>query len=113
MDNPDTGDSLLTDTVTSPTAGSNCPAGGGDARCTVTVAVVGAATLTFTRPSAATSATAGSDGALHDHGRELGPERVRRGAAFTDPLTGMLDDAAYDGDAAASSGTRDLRRPRT
>ena len=35
MNNPDTGDQSLTGTVTSPTAGSNCPAGRTDARCAV------------------------------------------------------------------------------
>ena len=37
VNNPDTGDKTLTNTVTSPTAGSNCPAGGTDPRCTATV----------------------------------------------------------------------------
>ncbi len=39
MDNPDTGNHLLASTVTSATAGSNCPAGGTDPRCTATVPV--------------------------------------------------------------------------
>ena len=39
VNNPDTGDKMLTNTVTSPTAGSNCPAGGTDPDCTATVDV--------------------------------------------------------------------------
>ena len=39
VDNPDTGDHLLASTLTSATAGSNCPAGSTDPRCTATVPV--------------------------------------------------------------------------
>ena len=58
--NPDTGNQVIVNTVTSPAAGSNCPAGGADPRCTSTVPVVGATTLTFTVTPGAASATAGS-----------------------------------------------------
>ena len=37
VNNPDTGDQVLSNTVTSAAAGSNCPAGGSDPRCTATV----------------------------------------------------------------------------
>ena len=37
VNNPDTGDHVLANTVTSATAGSNCPSGGTDPRCTATV----------------------------------------------------------------------------
>jgi large repetitive protein len=33
------------------------------------------------------------------------------GATFTDPLTGVLDDAAYNGDAAATAGTVSFTTP--
>ena len=59
VNNPDAGDRSLASTVTSPTSGSNCPAGGTDARCTVTVTVVNASTLTFTQAASASSAVAG------------------------------------------------------
>jgi large repetitive protein len=58
VNNPDTGNQLLP-AVTQATPGSNCPAGGTDARCSVTVTVVGASTLTFTQTAAAASAVAG------------------------------------------------------
>ena len=95
VDNPDTGDQTLANTVTSPRAGSNCPAGGTDPRCTVTLTVVSAATLTFTQPRPAASAVAG--GVVHYTITiaNSGPSPYT-GASFTDPLAGVLDDAAYD-----------------
>ena len=59
VDNPDTGDQILANTVTSATPGSNCAAGSTDPRCTVTVTVVNAATLTITAAAGAASAVAG------------------------------------------------------
>ena len=100
IDNPDTGDLILTNTVTSPAAGSNCPAASADPRCTVTLTVVSAATLTITAAAGAPSAVASgvvhytvtiANSGLSDYA----------GAAFTVPLDGVLDDAAYDNDAAA------------
>ena len=104
MNNPDTGDQSLTGTVISPTPGSNCPAGGGDARCTVTVTVVGATTLTFTQTAASSSAAAGGTVAYTITIANSGASPYT-GASFTDPLGGVLDDAAWDNDAAASAGT--------
>ena len=104
VNNPDTGDQSLTGTVVSPTPGSNCPAGGADARCTVTVTVVGASTLTFTQTAAASSAVAGGTVAYTITIANSGASPYT-GASFTDPLGGVLDDAAWDGDAVASSGT--------
>ncbi len=100
IDNPDTGDLSLASTVTSPTPGSNCPAGGTDPRCTVTVTVVSAATLTITAAAGAASAVAGgvvtytvtiANSGLSDY----------TGAAFTVPLGGVLGNAAYNNNAAA------------
>ena len=49
VNNPDTGDKSMASTVTSATAGNNCPVSGGtDMDCTTTVTVVNATTLTFT-----------------------------------------------------------------
>ena len=100
MDNPDTGDLVLANTVTSATPGSNCPAGGTDPRCTVTLTVVSAATLTITQTAGAASAVAG--GVVHYTitiaNSGLSPYA---GANVTDPLSGVLGDAAYNNDAAA------------
>ena len=104
VNNPDTGDQSLTGTVVSPTSGSNCPAGGSDARCTVTVTVVGATTLTFTQTAAAASAVAGGTVTYTITIANSGASPYT-GASFTDPLGGVLDDAAWGNDAVASSGT--------
>ena len=104
IDNPDTGNLVLANTVTSATAGSNCPASGADARCTVTVTVVSAASLTFTETAASASAVAG--GVVHytvTIANSAGSPYA--GASFTVPLSGVLDDATWDGNAGASSGT--------
>ncbi len=111
VDNPDTGDQSLAGTVTSPTAGSNCPAGGGtDARCTVTVTVVGASTLTFTQTAAAPSAAAGGTVSYTVTIANSGASPYN-GASFTDPLGGVLDDATWDGDAVASGGAVSYAAP--
>ena len=103
VNNPDTGDRTLTNTVTSATPGSNCPAGGGDARCTVTVTVVGADSLTFTQTAASASTVAGGVvGYTITIVNSAGSPYT--GASFADPLGGVLDDAAWDNDAAASGG---------
>jgi len=49
VDNPDTGGKVLTNTATSTTTGSNCPAGSTGSPCGVTVPVIGGA-LTVTSP---------------------------------------------------------------
>ena len=100
IDNPDTGDLILTNTVTSPTPGSNCAAGSADPRCTVTVTVVDAATLTITATAGAPSAVAGGvvkyTVTIANSG--LTPYA---GAAVTVPLSGVLGNAVYNNDAAA------------
>ena len=100
ISNPETGDLILANTVTSPTPGSNCAAASTDPRCTVTLTVVNAATLTITATAGAPSAVAGgvvnytitvANSGLSDYA----------GAALTVPLSGVLGGAAYDNDAAA------------
>ena len=110
MNNPDTGNLSLANTVTSATPGSNCPAGGQDARCTATVTVAGASTLTFTQTSAAASAVAGGTVAYTITIANSGASQYT-GASFTDPLTGVLDDAAYNNNAVASAGTVSFASP--
>ena len=110
VNNPDTGNLSLANTVTSATPGSNCPAGGQDARCTATVAVVGASTLTFTQTAAAASAVAGGTVAYTITIANSGASQYT-GASFTNPLTGVLDDAAYNHNAVASAGTVSFASP--
>ncbi|HEY4991302.1 MAG TPA: putative Ig domain-containing protein [Nakamurella sp.] len=108
--NPDTGDKSLANTVTSPNPGSNCPAGAGDSRCTATVAVVSSDTLTFTQTTDAASAVAGDvvHYTITVANTGLTPYA---GAALTDPLAGVLDDATWNNDAAATSGTLAFTSP--
>jgi uncharacterized repeat protein (TIGR01451 family) len=110
VNNPDTGDRTLTSTVTSATAGGNCPAGGTDTRCTVTVTIVGADSLTFTQTAAAASTAAGQvvSYTITIANTAASPYP---GASLSDPLTGVLDDAAYDNNATASSGTVSYASP--
>ena len=103
--NPDTGDVALTNAVTSPTPGSNCPAGGTDPRCSVTVKLVGVNTLTFTMTPGAPSAAPGQVVALHGHGRELGADPLHRWRRSPPRSAASLDDATYNGDATATGGT--------
>ncbi len=72
--------------------------------------MVGASTLTFTQTAAATSAVAGGtvDYTITIANSGASPYT---GASFTDPLGGVLDDAAYNGDAAASTGTVTFASP--
>ncbi|GLZ39298.1 putative Ig domain-containing protein [Actinokineospora sp. NBRC 105648] len=100
---PDPGDKRLINTIVSSAPGNNCPAGGTDARCTATVSVlVPALTITSTAGSATTvpGATLSKTITVTNSGATPYTD-----AAFTDALAGTLDDADYNGDAAASTGT--------
>ena len=102
--NPDTGDKTMASTVTSATAGNNCPAAGGtDTSCTTTVAVVNATTLTFTATAGPAAAAAGDVVHYTVTAANSGLSRYA-GATFTAALGGVLDDASYDNDAAATAG---------
>jgi uncharacterized repeat protein (TIGR01451 family) len=112
-------DATLTDTVTSPTPGNNCPTGSTDPHCSTTVTVAAPAPVatqsSIPALTIATSADAASvvpGGTVHytitvaDTGRTAYP-----GATLTDPLTGVLDDATYNYDARASAGTVSFTTP--
>ena len=103
VNNPDTGDKNLVNTVISTTQGSNCPPGSTDPACTATVTeLIPALTIT----AAATPATATPGGTVTytltvtDTG-----QTPYTGATITDPLAGVLDDAAYNGDATTTTTT--------
>jgi large repetitive protein len=110
VNNPDTGDMVLTNTVTSTTPGDNCPSGGTDPRCSVTVSLVNVATLTFTN---ATNVSAAAQGGVADYTITVANSGLSAypGATFTLPLSGVLDDASYNGDAAASMGAVSFSSP--
>jgi len=103
VNNPDTGDKTLINTVAAAATGSNCPAGGADPACTATVQVlVPALTITKTATVSTTTpgATVGYTITVDDTGQTPYAE-----AQVTDSLAGVLGDAAYNGDATASVGT--------
>ena len=102
--NPETGDLTLDNTVTSTTAGSNCAAGSTDPRCSATVEVVNATTLTFTKTADVASTTAGGVVNYTITAANYGLTPYVD-ATFTDPLTGVLDDAVYNNDENATAGT--------
>jgi len=109
VSNPDNGDKLLASTVTSATAGSNCPAGSTDSRCTSSIKVLlpglaisvsaGAATTTPGAKVQYTVTVTNTGGTAYT------------GAAFTDPLGDVLDDASYNTDATATAGTVSFASP--
>jgi large repetitive protein len=107
INNPDTGNHVLTSTITSATPGTNCPAGGSDPRCTATVNVQA---LTITATANASSTTPGSTVAYTITLTNSG-QAAYTGATFSDSLSGVLDDAAYNGDGTASTGSVSFASP--
>ena len=105
VDDPDTGDKLLTSNVVSSSPGSTCPAPGTGPGCSVQVRVLVPA-LEITKTADRTTVVAGE---LVTYTVTL----VNTGetdyvpAQFADSLAGVLDDATFDGQAAASQGTVD------
>ena len=85
MNNPDTGNKILASTITSAAAGSNCPAGGTDPRCTATVTVLIPA-LTITKTAAVTTTTPGSTFGYTITVDDTGPTPYAA-ATITDPST--------------------------
>jgi len=103
VSNPDNGDKLLINTVTSTAPGSTCPPAGTAPACTATVQdLIPALTITKT----ASTGTASPDGTVHytitvtDTG-----QTPYTGATVTDPLTSVLANAAYNANATATAGT--------
>ncbi|MFC7645281.1 hypothetical protein ACFQX6_35080 [Streptosporangium lutulentum] len=103
LKNPPTGNRIVTGTLVSTARGNNCPSGGSDPRCTASLAVlVPGLTIVKTADTAATvqGGTVGYTVTVTNSG-----QAPYTGATFTDPLAGVLDDAAYNGDATATTGT--------
>jgi large repetitive protein len=103
VNNPDTGDKTLVNTVSSAAAGNDCPAGGTDPACTATVQVLVPA-LTITKTATVDTTTPGSTVGYTITVDDTG-QTPYTGAQMTDSLAGVLGDAAYNGDATASAGT--------
>ncbi|GLZ78668.1 hypothetical protein Afil01_34750 [Actinorhabdospora filicis] len=102
---PPAGDKNLINAVT---GGGNCPAGSSDPDCST---VVPLGNLVIAKTAAPASAKPGETVTytvtVTNNGR--GPVN---NASFTDDLTGVLDDAVYNNDASASSGTASYASPK-
>jgi uncharacterized repeat protein (TIGR01451 family) len=105
--NPDPGDHVLTNTVTSAAAGSNCPVGSTDPRCTTSTDVTA---LTITNTVSVATTTPGSVVAYTVTITNTG-QTVYDDAAVTDPLAGVLDDAVYNSGATATAGSVTFTSP--
>ncbi len=109
MKNPDPGDKVLVNFVTSTDAGSTCPSDSPAPGCTVTVTdLIPALTITKTANTAAATpgSIVGYTITVHDTG-----QTSYTGATVTDSLGGVLGDAAFNHDAAATAGTASFASP--
>lgn len=103
---PDPGDKRMVNTVVSTSAGSNCAIGSTDPRCSavVTVLIPG---LTFVKTVDSPTAVAGSVVTYTISATNSGTAPLV-GANLSDSLSGVLDDATFNDDAASSSGVVSL-----
>ena len=109
MHNPDTGGKLMVNFVTSTDPGSTCPFDSPNPGCTLTIPVLTPA-LTIVKTASAASATPGQHVTYTITVTDTG-QTPYTGAVVTDDLTGLLDDAAYGADAAATRGAVSYASP--
>ena len=107
VNNPDTGNKSLVSKVTSTTSTSNCASGSTDARCSSTV---GISILTIALTASTSSTTPGSVVSYTIIVTNSGTAAFT-GATFTDALSGVLDDATYNGDATTTAGSLTVSSP--
>ncbi|WP_433891190.1 DUF7507 domain-containing protein [Streptomyces sp. CA-111067] len=107
VNDPDEGDRVLDNTVVGP-ADSNCGPGSTDRACSGNVPV---ATMAITKTVKAPSPAKPGDKVAYTITVTNTGEATLLAAHFTDNLSGDLDDAAYDGDLAASTGRAVYRAP--
>ncbi|WP_157521701.1 DUF7507 domain-containing protein [Herbidospora cretacea] len=110
VNNPDLGDKRLTAVTTSAARGANCAAGSADTPCAVTVVVTDATDLTFTKTADPSSVVRGGV-VTYTITVANSAATPYVGATFTDPLAGVLDDASYNNDLAATSGSAAFTSP--
>ncbi|WP_409490756.1 hypothetical protein [Amycolatopsis sp. cmx-11-12] len=106
--NPNTGDNLLKNVVTSETPGGNCPPGSTDPKCTTTTPVSG---LLIEKSVDKQSANPGDVVKYTVTVRNTGQTKLT-GATFTDDLSQVLDDADYQNDGAATIGGVSFAAPK-
>jgi uncharacterized repeat protein (TIGR01451 family) len=100
---PDPGDKLMANVVRSTTAGSNCATSSTDPRCTAIVTVLVPALTIAETANAATSVP----GATVTHTIKVtnSGATTYTAATLSNSLAGVLDDATYNDDASATTGT--------
>lgn len=101
VDTPDTGNKVLSNTVTSTTLGTNCASGSTDARCTATANVAGLSIVKTTDDSTTTPGSTVHARIVVTNTGAVGTT----GSTLTDNLADVVDDAVYNADAAATSGS--------
>ncbi|SDL02214.1 DUF7507 domain-containing protein [Streptomyces indicus] len=101
IDSPAEGDLKLANAVTGP-PGSNCPPDSTDPKCTATTPI---ASLTFKKSSDNPAPMPGDTVTYIVTVTNDSTEAAYPGAVFTDDLTKIVDDAAYNKDAEATAGT--------
>ncbi|MEV6910114.1 hypothetical protein [Amycolatopsis sp. NPDC051071] len=106
--NPNPGDKLLKNAVTSDTPGGNCPPGSTDPKCGTTTPVSG---LLIEKSVDKQSANPGDVVKYTVVVTNTGQTKVS-GATFTDDLTQMIDDADYQNDGAAAIGAVSYAAPK-
>jgi uncharacterized repeat protein (TIGR01451 family) len=107
VNNPDTGDKVLTTQLNSAAAGSNCTVGGTDPDCATSVPV---GVLTMTSTASTSTATPGSTVTYTVTVTNAGQVPFAD-INFTIPLTDVLDDASYNNDAGATAGRVSFTSP--
>ena len=88
VNNPDTGNKVMTSTLTTAAPGSNCPSGGTDPRCTATVNVL-IPGLTIVKTANVSTTTPGSVVGYTVTVTDTG-QTPYTGATFSDNLSGLL-----------------------
>ena len=106
---PDTGDKVLRTSVTSAAPGNNCPVATRRPRCFSTVTVL-IPDLTIAKTADTVNTTPGSVVNYTVLVTNSG-QTAYTGATFADALGGVLDDATYNADASATSGSVGFTSP--
>ncbi|MET8142136.1 putative Ig domain-containing protein, partial [Sphaerisporangium sp. NPDC005288] len=101
------GNGTMANTVTSATLGNNCTSGSTDARCRATVRLLA---LTIAKTADVATTTPGGTVRYTVTVTNAG-QTAYAAATFSDALAGVLDDATYNGDASATSGTVTFTSP--
>jgi len=107
VNTPDTGDKILATQLSTAAANSNCPPGATDPNCATSVPV---AVLTMTNTAGTPTVTPGGTVSYTITAANTGQVPLAD-INFTIPLTGVLDDAVYNGDAGATEGNLSYASP--